>query len=55
MIAKLLASVAAAEILIAAALVGAGVAVLADPGAGVATFGALWYLPNLIDHVRGRR
>lgn len=52
MIEKLFASVAAAESLIAAGIVAVGVAVMAEPGAALVTFGALWYLPVLVDRIR---
>ena len=53
MIQKLMASIAAAETLVAAAVLGVGVATITDPGAGLVAFGGAWFLVALVDHVRG--
>lgn len=53
MIKKMFASVAAAETLIAAAIVAVGSAMMGDLGLGLFTFGVLWYTPVLIDRIRG--
>lgn len=39
----------------AAGITGFGVAAVTEPGAGVATFGALWFVAALVGLIRKRR
>lgn len=54
MLDKLLATLAASDDLLAAACVGTGVALLADPGAGLVAFGSLWFIGARLDRIRRR-
>lgn len=53
MTARLLAAIDQAEPLLAAAVIGVG-AELHAPATGLLAFGLCWYLPLLVDRIRGR-
>ena len=53
MIAKLLATLDTLAPQVSAAIAGIGVGAMVDPAAGVATFGALWFLSALVDTIKG--
>jgi len=56
MLHRILALVEAMDDVIAAGVAGIGIGLVSgDPGAGVATFGALWFIGARLDRIRIRR